>query len=152
MTLKFRGTQKENCLFLFCHHQHLRNGSAASSLKHVLQMPPFFGSLPVSIPFTYIPAQLQLLGAPGPGPLTSSWSTVSLGDLIWSLAKNATFRLLTCKFIFSALTSPLNSCHFYPSAYWTSSFPFLIPTHIVMWCPKLNSLFSLLSQSSPSSK
>lgn len=89
------------------------------------------------------------VASPGPGPLTSSQSMFSLCHLIWSLAMNATFELMTPKFTFSALTSPLNSCHFYPSTYWTPSLPFLILIYILM-CPKPNFSFSLLSQSSPS--
>ena len=48
--------------------------------------------------------------------IQSSWSYKSL-------VINATFRVMTPAFVYLALTSPLNSCHFSPATSWASTRP-----------------------------
>lgn len=133
------GTQNENYLFLL-------SSSAFEKMKCCLLLETWNRCHPLWVSsyfnlFYPCASPAPDVASPGLGPLTSSQSMFGLGHLIWSLAINATFRLTTPKFIFSALTSPLNSCHFYSSAYWTPSLPSLILIYILM-CPKPNSSFS----------
>lgn len=96
------------------------------------------GSLPHFAP---VLPHLQVLGCPRTCPLTSSHSTFCLGDLVGSSGTKPAFRIMTPSLRFAALTAPLNSCHCYPAAYWTSSLPILTPTRLYLHVPKAERLF-----------